>query len=150
METEGFVDVKIRGISPGDVEAVLKIRAAISKEDSETDFNKLLEQYTENDENQIILVAEVDGKVVGYMVSTTLYAGFGLKTSAWIMAIGVRPENMGQGLGLKLADQTCKIYKEKGIKSIYSSVVWDSTDVLSFFKKLGFGRSDFINLKKDL
>ena len=84
------------------------------------------------------------------MISTVLYAGFGIKKSAWIMAIGVHPEYMGQGIGLSLARKICDIYKEKGIKNIYSSVLWDSTDVLSFFKKLGFERSEFINLKKRL
>jgi len=57
---------------------------------------------------------------------------------------------MGKGIGLKLAGKICEVYKNKGIKNIYSSVLWDSTDVLSFFKKLGFERSEFINLKKKL
>jgi len=95
-------------------------------------------------------VAEINGAVVGYMISTTLYAGFGIKKSAWIMAIGVHPDYMGHGIGLKLARKICEVYKDKGIKNIYSSVLWDSTDVLSFFKKLGFERSEFINLKKKL
>jgi len=36
------------------------------------------------------------------------------------------------------------------VKKIYTSVRWDSTDLLSFFKAVGFERSDFINLRKDL
>ncbi len=143
------MNVNIREITLEDVEAVQEIRTAISKEDGEVDSRRLVEQHS-SDGNQASLVAEIDGKVVGYMISTTLYAGFGIKKSAWIMSIGILPEFMGQGLGLKLAEKTCKIYKEKGVKSIYSSVLWDSIDVLSFFKKLGFKRSEFINLKKDL
>ena len=38
----------------------------------------------------------------------------------------------------------------KSNKDIYTSVRWDSTDLLSFFKTLGFQRSDFINLHKSL
>jgi ribosomal protein S18 acetylase RimI-like enzyme len=92
----------------------------------------------------------LNNKVVGYMISTTLYAGFGIRKSAWIMAIGVHPDYMGQGIGLALANRVCDIYRAKQVESIYSSVMWDSIDVLSFFKKLGFKRSEFINLKKDL
>ena len=38
----------------------------------------------------------------------------------------------------------------KSNKDIYTSVRWDSTDLLSFFKTLGFQRSDFISLHKSL
>lgn len=142
--------VIIREIAAKDVEAIQEIRIAISEDDEHVNFRKFIEQKIADGSGKSSLVAEIDGKVVGFMISTTLYAGFGLKKSAWIMAIGVHPNYMGQGVGLELANKICEIYKEKGVNSIYSSVLWDSTDVLSFFKKLGFERSDFINLKKTL
>ena len=142
--------VKIREITLEDAAAIQQIRKAISEEDGSVDFEKFIEQQISESSGKLSLVAEISGRVVGYMISTTLYAGFGIKKSAWIMAIGVHPEYMGQGIGLSLARKICDIYKEKGIENIYSSVLWDSTDVLSFFKKLGFERSEFINLKKRL
>jgi N-acetylglutamate synthase-like GNAT family acetyltransferase len=57
---------------------------------------------------------------------------------------------MGQEIGKSLAKEIFDYYKEKGIKKIYTSVSWDSTDILSFFKTLGFERSDFFNLRKAL
>ncbi|MCP4720197.1 MAG: GNAT family N-acetyltransferase [Desulfobacteraceae bacterium] len=142
--------ISIREIRLEDTQAIQDIRIAISEEDAQVDFKKLVEQHVSDGDGKTSLVAEVNGKVAGYMISTTLYAGFGIRKSAWIVSIGVHPDYMGQGLGLKLANRICEIYKEKGVKSIYSSVIWDSIDVLSFFKKLGFSRSEFINLKKDL
>ncbi|PIP35560.1 MAG: GNAT family N-acetyltransferase, partial [Desulfobacterales bacterium CG23_combo_of_CG06-09_8_20_14_all_52_9] len=38
----------------------------------------------------------------------------------------------------------------EGIHNVHTSVQWDSTDLLSFFKTLGFNRSNFINLSKTL
>jgi len=142
--------VNIREITLKDTEAIQNIRKAISEDDADVDFAKIIEQQISEGVDKSSLVAQIGGDVVGYMVSTSLLAGFGIKKSAWIMAIGVHPDFMGQGIGLKLARKICEIYKDKGIKHIYSSVLWDSTDVLSFFKKLGFERSDFINLKKKL
>ena len=142
--------VNIREITLNDAEAIQNIRRAISEDDAEVNFVKIIEQQIYEDSGKSSLVAQINGVVVGYMISTCLYAGFGIKKSAWIMAIGVHPDFMGQGIGLKLARKICDVYKEKGVKHIYSSVVWDSTDVLSFFKKLGFERSEFINLKKKL
>ena len=142
--------VIIREIRKDDAQAIQDIRVAISAKDADVDFQKLVDQHIQDRDSQTSLVAEVNNKIAGFMISTTLYAGFGLRKSAWIVSIGVHPDYMGQGLGLTLAEKTCEVYKEKGVKSIYSSVMWDSIDVLSFFKKLGFKRSEFINLKKDL
>ena len=149
---EDFVEerVSIREIRVDDTKAIQGIRIAISEEDAQVDFQKLVEQHISDGNGQTSLVAQVDGMVAGYMISTTLYAGFGIGKSAWIVSFGVHPDHMGKGIGLKLANRVCDIYKEKGVSSIYSSVMWDSIDVLSFFKKLGFKRSEFINLKKDL
>jgi N-acetylglutamate synthase-like GNAT family acetyltransferase len=57
---------------------------------------------------------------------------------------------MGEGIGAKLAEEIFEIYRAQGIENVYTSVRWDSTDLLSFFKTLGFDRSNFINLRKDL
>lgn len=140
----------IREIRLEDAQAIENIRAAISPQDANVDFLKLVKQQALDGNGAASLVAELNKKVVGYMISTTLYAGFGIRKSAWIMAIGVHPDYMGQGIGLALANRVCEIYRDKQVESIYSSVMWDSIDVLSFFKKLGFKRSEFINLKKDL
>ena len=142
--------VNIREITLKDAAAIQNIRKAISEDDAKVNFVKIIERQISEGEDKSSLLAEINGAVKGYMISTTLYAGFGIKKSAWIMAIGVHPNFMGHGIGLKLASKICEIYKDKGIKHIYSSVPWDSTDVLSFFKKLGFERSEFINLKKKL
>ncbi len=142
--------VNIREISSDDATSIQNIRMAISEDDTEVNFEKFIEQQIADGSGKLSLVAEINDNIVGYMISTTLYAGFGVKKSAWIMAIGVHPDHMGQGIGLELANKICEIYKAKGVKEMYSSVLWDSTDVLSFFKKLGFERSDFINLKKTL
>ena len=84
------------------------------------------------------------------MISYILTAGLGMAKSAWIATLGVDPNCMGQGIGASLAEEIFKYYKTQGIENVYTSVRWDSTDLLSFFKTLGFDRSNFINLRKVL
>ena len=82
------------------------------------------------------------------MISYILTAGFGEAKSAWIATLGVDPKFMGQGIGANMAQKIFEIYRTEGIESVYTTVRWDSTDLLSFFKTLGFDRSHFINLRK--
>ena len=54
------------------------------------------------------------------------------------------------GIGARLAKEIFAFYKGQGITNLCTSVQWDATDVVSFFKTLGFHRSNFINLEKSL
>jgi predicted N-acetyltransferase YhbS len=141
--------VKIRKLKAEDAKAIRKIYFGITQESVARDFGRIIKEQAQA-KDKVSLVAEIDGKLVGYMVSYILSGGFGLKKSAWIAQLGVDPQHMGQGIGDSLAKEIFKFCKRKGIKDIYTSVRWDSTDLLSFFKTLGFDRSNFINLLKRL
>lgn len=142
-------DIRIRELEATDADDISVIYAAIVRKPVEVDFKALIEQHAQN-QNDICYVAERNGKIIGFMISYILTFGFGIEKSAWIASLGVDPEFMGQGIGDHLAKQIFSIYKRMGITRVYTSVRWDSTDLLSFFKTLGFDRSRFINLKKDI
>lgn len=133
----------------GDSAEISRIYAAITLKPENPDFKRVIEQDAE-DRKGACLVAESEGRIVGFMVSYILTAGFGMAKSAWIATLGVSPNHMGEGIGAKLAEEIFKYYKARGIENVYTSVRWDSTDLLSFFKTLGFDRSNFINLRKVL
>ena len=137
----------IRRLRVDDADAITKIYAAITRRSVEPDFKRVVEGHAQNGE-EACFIAEHQGKIVGFMISYILTAGFGETKSAWIATVGVDPDFMGQGIGAEMARKIFEIYKAAGIEKVYTSVRWDSTDLLSFFKTLGFDRSEFINLKK--
>lgn len=141
--------VSVRRMKKTDAEGVRKIDAAITMKPSEFDFERLLGEEVKRTDDASF-VALIDGKVVGYMVSYITSGNFGTDRCAWIARFGVEPKYMGQSIGQSMAKSVFKFYKAKEIKTIYTSVKWDSTDLLSFFKTLGFDRSDFVNLRKNL
>jgi ribosomal protein S18 acetylase RimI-like enzyme len=143
-------NVRIRNVTVDDAPELARINSAITSAADDIDFRQIIQEKIEKNEADIGIVAEMDGKVVGYMISYVLHGGFGLEKSAWIATFGVDPKHMGQGIGKKMAEEIFSIYRQKNIQYIYTSVQWDSVDLLSFFKKLGFDRSAFINLKHDL
>lgn len=140
----------IRKIRVEDADEIRRIQAGIIKSPNDTDFRRIIEGQIRKQDEEASFVAEIDGKVVGYMISYIIYAAFGLDKSAWIAELGVDPRFMGQGIGKELAEEIFKFYSQRNIKHILTSVRWDSVDLLSFFKTLGFDRSPFINLRKEL
>ena len=142
-------NIQVRRIKQEDAASIDRIYAAIIQKSQEIDFRKIIEEQADS-KGIVSLVAELDNQVVGFMICYTILAGFGIDKSAWISMLGVDPKHMGKGIGKKLAQAMFEICKEKGIKNIYTSVPWDSTDMLSYFKTLDFDRSNFINLRKTL
>ena len=140
-------NVLIRRLEPADANEISRIYTAITQNPAQADFKKLIAQHAQSKEDACF-VAELEGHVIGFMISYILTFGFGIEKSAWIATLGVDPEYMGQGIGDRLAREIFKLYKHMGISRVYTSVRWDSTDLLSFFKTLGFDRSNFINLRK--
>ncbi|MFO7785812.1 MAG: GNAT family N-acetyltransferase [Thermodesulfobacteriota bacterium] len=142
-------NIIIRRLKVEDVEDIGGIQERITKTPVTQDFLKIIREDAQKPDNACF-VAEHNGTIVGFMVSSILSGIFGVEQSAWISILGVDPKYMGQEIGRALASEILSFYQSRGIKSIYTSVRWDSTDLLSFFKTLGFDRSNFINLKRAL
>lgn len=139
--------LQIRKLSVEDTPAIKRIYSDIIQKPVADDFNLIIENHARRQEDACV-VAERDGQVVGFMISYILTMGFGISKSAWIATLGVDPRYMGQGIGELMAKDIFRCYKAQGIKNVYTSVRWNSTDLLSFFKTMDFDRSDFINLRK--
>jgi ribosomal protein S18 acetylase RimI-like enzyme len=142
-------NIQVRRLRKEDAEEISRIYAAITRKPVSLDFKQVVEDLAGRNDGACF-VAEESGRIVGFMISYILTAGFGVPKSAWIATLGVSPGNMGQGIGAALAREIFSLYREQGIESVYTTVRWDSTDLLSFFKTLGFDRSNFINLRKVL
>jgi ribosomal protein S18 acetylase RimI-like enzyme len=139
--------ILIRKLKKEDAAEISRIYAAITMKAVDPDFKRVVEEHAQR-QYEACFVAEREGKVAGFMISYILTAGFGMAKSAWIATLGVDPNYMGKGIGAALAEEIFNYYKERGIENVYTSVRWDSADMLSFFKTLGFDRSNFINLRK--
>ena len=136
-------------MSTEDVDQISAIYGGIIQKPVHPDFDRLIERHA-NSEEDVCLVAELDGQVVGFIISYILTLGFGIEKSAWIATLGVNPKFMGRDIGRQMATKIFEYYQSLNIENVYTSVRWDSPDLLSFFKTLGFDRSNFINLRKTI
>ncbi len=143
------MEVNIRPLTENDFEDVAGIQEEIMKRKVKEGLGRRMREYIEKD-TEACLVAEIEGKVVGFVIGDVKDWGFGVEKSGWLEIIGVHPKYMGQGIGKTLGNHLIDYFKSKGIKNVYTVARWDSGDLLAFFKSIGFYRSDFINLEKRL
>ena len=141
--------IKIRILRTKDLPQIVRIEEAITKTKVSQQKKAFLRDHIQK-EGSVSLVAQVEGQVVGFIISEILTNSFGLDQGGWIENFGILPQYMGQGIGRTLARHLFEVYRKKKIFEIYTSVRWDSVDLLSFFKSIGFDRSSFINLYKKL
>lgn len=141
-------NVAIRKLKAEDAEEVRRIQYAITKREDDIDYHRSIEAVISGGQH-VAVAAEVDRVFAGYMISYLLLGGFGIAKSAWITNFGVDPNYMGQGIGKSLAQRVLGDYEAQGVTRVYTTVRWDSVDLLSFFRTIGFDRSNFINLCKE-
>ena len=144
-------DVSIRKWRVEDTDEICEIYSLITHKGVDADFKRMvLERAQKVGVEEGHFVAEYSGRIVGFMISYILPFGFGAEDCAYIATMGVHPKYMDQGIGAGMTKEIFMFYKARGISNVYTSVRWDSTDLLSFFKAMGFERSNYINLKQNL
>ena len=95
-------------------------------------FFKIMGQKTlEKIRDQILPIA-----VIG---STTESAVINHEINVIIKPVESDNQNMVEAL--------IKYFKEHDIKKVYTTLEWDSGDLIAFFKSIGFDKSNFINLE---
>ena len=149
MENKDRKLFKIRKLTARDLPQVVAIQGIITRQKVTAEKIAILKEHIKKEGN-ISLVAIMDKRVVGFLISELMTNSFGLDQGGWIKNVGVLPQYMGKGIGQSLANQLFDAYRRKGINEIFTASRWDWGDLLSFFKSLGFDRGNFINLYKKL
>ena len=149
MENKDQVLFKIRKLTARDLPQVVAIQGIITRQEVTAKKIAILKEHIKKEGN-ISVVAIANKRVVGFVISELMTNSFGLDQGGWIKNVGVLPQYMGKGVGQALANELFDAYRRKGINEIFTASRWDWGDLLSFFKSLGFDRSNFINLYKKL
>jgi ribosomal protein S18 acetylase RimI-like enzyme len=101
--------------------------------------------------NIVILVAERDGKVIGYTyagVEGTDYMSLRGPAGA-VYDIVVDPAHRRQGVGRKLLDATLEALKARGAPRVVLSTAEQNTDAQRLFARVGFRRT-MIEMTREL
>jgi len=122
-------DPKLRLFTPADLDQILEIERhsfgseAFSKETFLTLYQKF---------PNLFIIAEVDEKIVGYIITC------GLGHKGHVASIAVAPSFRHKGIGGALADLTFEKLKACGAKYVELEVRITNREALDFWKRLGF------------
>ena len=107
-----------------------------------------------NSEPDYLLVAEVDDRVVGFAMGTTIEKS----RSAWnyghLLWLGVDPDFARMGAGSLLFDRFWEIMEERGVRMLLVDTQADNDAAIRFFNRKGFENPTnhiymTLNLKKE-
>jgi ribosomal-protein-alanine N-acetyltransferase len=121
--------IRVRGAKPYDMSTVLDIEKFCFPDPYP--MSLLSRLYVTSPEG--FLVAELDRKVVGYLIGTLRWGA-----SGHIMAIGVYPEYRKRGVGTALLVQILDILRMRGARSARLEVRKSNDAAQLFYQKLGF------------
>jgi ribosomal protein S18 acetylase RimI-like enzyme len=141
-ETESIENetVVVRTMRDGDLDAVVRIDESSSGRRRPEYFKLMVERAVRQAAMQISLVAELDGRVVGFAIGSLFFGEYGiLEPTASIDVIGVDPKARRQHVGKTLMRQLRLHLSALGVTVIRTEVEWSDFNLLSFFKSEGFG-----------
>ncbi len=146
-----MADVAIRPMEERDIPRAVEIESVIMGAKRSTTLRGSLTAYLAKGERNACLVAESEGRVVGFLVGDIRTWDFGEDQEiGWIKIVGIDPAYQGHGVGKALGEALLRYFEERGVKTVRTTVEWDAGDLVAYFRTLGFERSGFIGLEKTL
>lgn len=129
---------EIREFRPEDLDTVALINRACLPENYSPSF--FLEHYYENP--KIFLVAEAEGKIVGYNMCRIEFGVSNVRTAfvkkGHVISVAVMQDYRGLGIGKALMERGMAGVKEGGAPEIYLEVRVSNNTAVGLYKKLGF------------
>lgn len=147
---ESETAVQIRRLEDTDIGGVTALDEKIGGKYRPEVWERRIGYYLRRDPDALV-VAEVDGKVAGFMLGEVRSGEFGLEEpTGWIEVMGVDPELRGQAIGRRLAETMLSHFQKQGASSVRTLVDETMTEIASFFDSLGFEPAPLRSFVKNL
>lgn len=140
---------RVRTAEAADIEAVTALDTATSGEPKPGYWQEIHARAGRGPE-RLFLVAELDGRVVGFIVGEIRAWEFGSPPCGWVFALNVDPGVREGGIGAALFDAMCDRFRSAGIGTVRTMVNRRQRVQLSFFRSQGLKSGPYIELEKPL
>ena len=142
--------VNVRPLDSVDIGAVVDIDEKISGQYRPDTWESRIGYYLRRDPDAA-LVAEADGRPVGFIMARVDFGEFGrAEPAAVIDTIGVQPDLGRGGIGSALLSQLLVNLSALQVERVRTSVAWNNFPLLDFLDRSGFAPAQQIVLTKTI
>ncbi|MFQ5974451.1 MAG: GNAT family N-acetyltransferase [Alphaproteobacteria bacterium] len=129
----------IRSMTGDDLGAIIAIDRKLTGRDRRDYYQAKHREMMDETGVRVSLVAEVDGRPVGYIMARVDYGEFGrTEPAAVIDTIGVEPGLGHKGIGAALLSQLLANLDALHVERVRTAVTWNNFSLLGFLARHGF------------
>jgi ribosomal protein S18 acetylase RimI-like enzyme len=141
--------MRLRVLRPGDREAVVRLDALHTGRRKPAYWRRVFAGFVPaaGRAGRVGLVAEKEGRLVGYLIGEVRAFEFGSEPCGWIFAVGVDPDEMRRGIASRLLDEARKRFARHDVRTLRTMVRRDDVRLMSFFRSSGFVGGRFLQLE---
>ncbi len=142
----------LRNLKKEDLDAVVRIDSHSTGYPRNLYFERKFRRIFGDDYQLLLtLVAEMDRKVVGYIMGEANTGEYGISQPvASVDTIGIDPEYKRLGIGRILLEEYCAMAAKAGIELMTTLVSEEWPEVIAFFKAQGFKPAKMLALERKL
>jgi len=145
-----MAEVRIRPVTELDIEAICRIDERITGKYRPDVWEDRVVYFIRRDPDSS-QVAEVDGKVVGFMLGEVRGGEFGMEEpTGWLEFFGVDPSARERGIGRGLTDALLAGFKKRGAHVARTMVRAQDEDIAKFVQAMGFAKAPVTALERKL
>lgn len=143
--------IPVRKLQSDDLETIVEIDRRATGLVRREFYRSKLARAMEDSSLQLSLAAELDDRVVGFVIVSFYYGEFGVPEQvAVIEAIGVHPDYRGRLVGTALLNQLEMNLRALGVERIRTEVDWEQRDLLLFLAHQEFEPARRFCLEREL
>ncbi|HJX68657.1 MAG TPA: GNAT family N-acetyltransferase [Dehalococcoidia bacterium] len=142
----GAINVR-RMTSTDDLDGVIALMTKITKGEIRITYRDLVANYP-GGPFDLSFVAEVDGRMVGFILARLEFVYIPFVEVCLIDAVGVDPEHQGRRIGSALVQKLIERCHLEDVDTIRALVADGDEPLRRFIEYLGFRRSNIVNYDK--
>ena len=139
--------IKVRKMTPEDFSAIIEVDKKVVGKERASTWPQRVTSHLQTYYAPLCHVAEVEDKIVGFIIGDMRGAEYALPLSGWIVIAGVDPDYQRSGIGRMLLEAFAEECRRNGIKTRVM-VREDDEGIMKFMHSMQFRRGKLIDLER--
>jgi ribosomal protein S18 acetylase RimI-like enzyme len=148
MSNAKEIKVNIRRMERNDIHEVLALNRIIQGSGSDVISYEDLASANPGTPPDLSLVAEVDGRMIGFSINRSMYLMVPLTEVCIIHAIFIHPDYQKRGIGRKLIQAVLYNCQIEDIGTVRALIPKGNKELQALFERQGFQHSNVVNFDK--